>query len=56
MGKELDPVCGMAVDTERTPHKTVYKGKIYYFCSRKCLSDFERDAEHYLRHGPRGMM
>lgn len=50
-----DPVCGMKVDKGRTKHKTVYKGKIYYFCSLRCKEAFERHPETYLTSGPRGM-
>ncbi|MEM0044407.1 MAG: YHS domain-containing protein [Sulfolobales archaeon] len=53
--KAVDPVCGMEVDISRTMYKTVYKGKIYYFCSSACKKEFERDPEYYLKHGPRGM-
>ncbi|WP_069806778.1 YHS domain-containing protein [Vulcanisaeta thermophila] len=51
---KVDPVCGMEV-SEDTPYKTLYRGKIYYFCSRMCKEEFERDPEKYLREGPRGM-
>lgn len=50
-----DPVCGMDVEPGRAAHKAVYKGKIYYFCSSLCKREFEKDPEHYLRHGPKGM-
>jgi len=35
-----DPVCGMYVDEETTPFKTVVDGKTYYFCSEQCLRTF----------------
>lgn len=44
---EIDPVCGMSVDTS-TPLKTEYKDKSYYFCNPSCLTKFEADAEFYL--------
>ena len=40
---------------ESTPYKTMYKGKVYYFCSHHCLKAFQRDPEKYLREGPKGM-
>lgn len=55
MAKELDPVCGMTVDTERAKHKAVYRGRIYCFCSERCKKAFERNPESYLEGGPRGM-
>jgi Cu+-exporting ATPase len=35
-----DPVCGMYVDENTTPFKTVVDGKTYYFCSEQCLRTF----------------
>lgn len=48
---EIDPVCGMSVDTETAQYTSDYKGKRYYFCSPGCKSDFENDPEHYLTSG-----
>ncbi len=55
MAKAVDPVCGMEVDTEKTPYKTLYKGKVFYFCSPQCKKAFEQNPEYYLEHGPQGM-
>jgi len=46
--KAVDPVCGMSVDPKKTPYKSVYKGKIYYFCSKMCKEAFDRDPEGVL--------
>lgn len=55
MGRNLiDPVCGMEVDN-KSKYKTLYKGKVYYFCSEICLNSFRNDPEKYLREGPKGM-
>ncbi|BDR91233.1 YHS domain-containing protein [Vulcanisaeta souniana] len=54
MSKAIDPVCGMEVDTS-TQYKTIYKGKVYYFCSPMCKRAFEANPEYYLTHGPQGM-
>ncbi|MCE4624925.1 MAG: YHS domain-containing protein [Desulfurococcales archaeon] len=50
----IDPVCGMQVSTT-TPYKTIYKGKVYYFCSPQCLKAFRANPDYYLQHGPQGM-
>jgi len=50
----IDPVCGMEVDN-KSKFKTLYKGKVYYFCSENCLNLFKKDPEKYLREGPKGM-
>lgn len=55
MPKEIDPVCGMEVDPATAKYKMLYKGKVYYFCSPMCKDAFEKDPEHYLKHGPQGM-
>jgi len=48
MSKIKDPVCGMMVNPEKTPHKIMYKGKIYYFCCPHCLEAFKKDPEKYV--------
>lgn len=51
----IDPVCGMQVDPVKSIYKTIYKGEVYCFCSRLCKDSFEKDPEHYLKHGPIGV-
>ena len=56
---EIDPVCGMSVDTS-TDLKTDYQDKTYYFCNSSCLEKFKKDPETYLipfseRKQPEGM-
>ncbi|MFB6490313.1 MAG: YHS domain-containing protein [Thermoproteus sp. AZ2] len=51
----IDPVCGMEVDPKAAQFKSLYKGKVYYFCSRHCKEAFDKDPEYYLTHGPVGM-
>ncbi len=52
---EVDPVCGMRVDPTKAVYKTLYRGRVYYFCSRRCRDLFERNPELYLERGPEGM-
>jgi len=52
---ETDPVCGMSVDPNKSKYKSVYKGKIYYFCSYHCKKAFDSNPEEYLMKGPKGM-
>jgi len=49
----IDPVCGMEVDPQKTKYKSVYKGKVYYFCSYQCKKVFDENPEYYLVHDPR---
>ena len=51
----IDPVCGMEVDPAMAKYKTLYRGKVYYFCSPMCKEEFEKRPEYYLQHGPQGM-
>jgi len=52
---ETDPVCGMAVNPERSAGTFEHKGKTYHFCSPRCLSRFQADPEPFLASGPKGM-
>jgi Cu+-exporting ATPase len=44
----IDPICGMTVDTDTTPHKTIYKQVPYYFCCTGCLNKFQASPEQYI--------
>jgi Cu+-exporting ATPase len=48
----MDPVCGMTVDPEMTPHHAEYGGDNYHFCSAGCRSKFVADPEAYLGSKP----
>jgi Cu+-exporting ATPase len=43
-----DPVCGMTVDPEKTPHHHTHEGKPYHFCSAGCLAKFRQEPDRYL--------
>ncbi|RMF56746.1 MAG: YHS domain-containing protein [Calditrichaeota bacterium] len=49
-----DLVCGMMVDKASPPAKTNYKGKEYYFCSKHCKEEFEKNPEQYLKKNEEG--
>lgn len=42
-----DPVCGMELDEKRAMYRTEFGGRIYYFCSHRCMSMFRRDPRRY---------
>lgn len=48
MAAALDPVCGMTVDPERTPHRAEHGGAAYFFCNPKCRERFVADPARYL--------
>ncbi len=43
-----DPVCGMGVDPDKTPHQHPHSGQMYYFCCNHCLSKFVEEPAKYL--------
>jgi uncharacterized protein len=58
-----DPVCRMRVDRYATPHRSIFEGRTYYFCSDGCRQEFDTRSEHYARHAhgtrggrPRGLL
>jgi YHS domain-containing protein len=42
------PVCGLEVD-EMVHETCEFKGKIYRFCSKKCLERFLDDPDRYIK-------
>ena len=44
-----DPVCGMQVDPQTTPHRSDHAGKAYFFCGRRCKDKFDADPPTYLQ-------
>ena len=47
MQKVTDPVCGMSIDPETAAGKSTFEGRDYYFCSKACKDDFDRDPVKY---------
>jgi P-type Cu+ transporter len=49
MGEPVkDPVCGMAVDPDRTPHHDVRDDRTYFFCGARCLERFRAEPVRFL--------
>jgi P-type Cu+ transporter len=48
MAIEIDPVCGMEVDTATSRHSLDHDGATYWFCGRGCLLDFSDDPAGFL--------
>ncbi|MDX1251507.1 MAG: heavy metal translocating P-type ATPase [Gammaproteobacteria bacterium] len=44
-----DPVCGMTVGEKKAAASSVYQGTTYYFCSTRCLHQFEANPAAYVR-------
>jgi YHS domain-containing protein len=43
-----DLVCGTIIRNSKAVATYRYKGKIFYFCSAKCLNKFSKKPSHYL--------
>jgi P-type Cu+ transporter len=50
-GAAKDPVCGMAIDPQKTPHAATHSGIDHFFCSSGCRAKFEADPRRYLDAG-----
>jgi Cu+-exporting ATPase len=48
MAIEIDPVCGMEVDTTTSLLSLEHDGTTYWFCGKGCLLDFRDDPKAYL--------
>lgn len=48
MAVEIDPVCGMEVDTDTSVLSFEHEGGTYWFCSRGCLLEFKDDPDRFL--------
>jgi YHS domain-containing protein len=42
-----DPVCGMAIDSDKALKRETWQGKTYYFCSKSCHEMFRSAPERY---------
>ena len=47
-GSEIDPICGMTVDTATAKYKHAFGGSTWYFCSKHCLDKFSAEPERYV--------
>ncbi len=50
-----DPVCGMNVDPAKSPFKSHFSGKDYFFCCKGCLEKFQANPEKILSAAPKPM-
>ena len=46
--KEIDPVCGMALNPHEALAQSAHKGRVYYFCSEECRQKFDLQPQKYL--------
>jgi len=43
-----DIVCGAEIEELIAEHKYDYQGKIYFFCSPRCKTEFDTNPERYI--------
>lgn len=46
--RDIDPVCGMTVETAGAK-SSVYDGRVHYFCSQNCRDKFEASPASYAK-------
>src|SRR4030042_4605041 len=44
----IDPVCKMTIEDKDAVATSIYKGTNYYFCSKQCKEDFDRNPESFI--------
>lgn len=47
-GLAIDPVCRMAVDTDRAAGRLTYDDTTYFFCTLTCAGVFARDPQRFV--------
>ncbi|HET8818322.1 MAG TPA: heavy metal translocating P-type ATPase [Xanthomonadaceae bacterium] len=47
-GQVTDPVCGMRVDPDTTPHRATHAGRDFHFCSGRCRERFLAEPAKFL--------
>jgi YHS domain-containing protein len=54
---EVDPVCGMVIDSCKAPETAEFEGKTYGFCGKACAVLFKGNPKKYIDNpSPRKMM
>jgi YHS domain-containing protein len=46
-----DPVCDMMIDEKTAAGRSEYQGHTYYFCSKTCKDEFDRNPDAYVSRG-----
>ena len=44
-----DPVCGELIAWRKAVGVLPYRGKLYYFCCKKCFDKFQRSPTHFAQ-------
>ena len=46
--KVIDPVCNMTIEDKDAAAISTYKGRTYYYCSKSCKEDFDKNPEQFI--------
>ncbi len=46
--KATDPICLMKIPKDAAKFKQTFEGKMYYFCSENCQSEFKKNPKNYV--------
>ncbi len=46
--KVIDPVCKMTIEDTEAAATSTYRGTTYYFCSKPCKEEFDKDPESFV--------
>jgi Cu+-exporting ATPase len=49
MAMNVDPVCGMKIESSQAEAQSKYQGEDFYFCSVECKKLFDANPETYLK-------
>ena len=47
--KVIDPVCNMTIEDKDAAAISTYKGRTYYYCSKSCKEDFDKNPGQFIR-------
>ena len=47
-GTVIDPVCGMSVNPAKAAGSVTHGGKVYHFCSKRCVEKFTANPSQFL--------
>ena len=46
---EMDPVCGMWIETEEATFTSFHNGETYYFCAKECKGKFDQNPDFHMK-------
>jgi YHS domain-containing protein len=50
---QLDPVCGMPLDSSWATASSAHAGNTHYFCCRGCKAEFDKNPDNFVESEPK---